>query len=131
MKIYDPLSNENYVRFALAHYQNPTCRSSEELTADLENTPKYIKRLLFKYHKGGELRERLIANHIIVFTNIFGNIPGTLLLFHKIEPEVHYLLLPFLRKLQIIPPNFQISRINFDEFDKDEFLEQRLGELAS
>ena len=64
---------------------------------------KYLKRLLKKYHEGGELKERLILNHIIVLTNVFGvEASGTLLLF-KIEREYWSELKTFMRYLNMIP----------------------------
>ena len=65
------LTEQNFVMLALKTYENPACQSMEEFQEDL-NRIKYIKRLLSKYEKSGELRERLILNHIIVLNNLFG-----------------------------------------------------------
>ena len=58
------LNNENYVMFAMQHYDNPAGATIEEFYEDL-NTLKYVKRLLVKYERSGVLRERLLLNHII------------------------------------------------------------------
>ena len=41
----------------------------------------YVKRLIRKYKSSGDLKERLILNHIIVLTNVFGVEPAIRMLF--------------------------------------------------
>ena len=69
--IFDELNEENFTLFAIRHYDNPQCTSTEEFYEDIRRF-RYLKRLLKRYLKSGELRERLILNHLIVLSNLFG-----------------------------------------------------------
>jgi hypothetical protein len=60
----------NFLLVAAQHYNNPQCASTEEFYNDLQRI-KYMKRLLNRYLATGELSERLLLNHIIVFFNVF------------------------------------------------------------
>ena len=72
--------------YAIKHYQNPSCQGMEEFYDDMKRF-KYIKRLFRKYKETGELKERLLLNHIIVLYNLFGADAASTLLFFKIELE--------------------------------------------
>ena len=97
-----PLTEDNYTFFAMKAYSNSQCKSLDEFHEDLNRT-KYLKRLFRRYHGTGQLRERLILNHIIIFYNVFGVEPATRLLFFKIEEELHPLLKTFLVYLNYCP----------------------------
>ena len=84
--MFENLSNENIVMFALKHYDNPQCEGEKEFHDDMKRF-KYIKRLLRKYKDHGVLKERLILNHIIVLNNVFGPDACSTLLLFKIEQE--------------------------------------------
>ena len=79
------LDENTFLVFAIKHYYNPGCMGMQELEDDLKRI-KYIKRLLNRYHKTGEVNERLVINHLIVLYNVFGN-AATDILFFKLEPE--------------------------------------------
>lgn len=96
----DRVNENNFLLFAAKHYDNPQCHSTEEFYNDLKLF-KYIKRLFIKYHEYGELRERLILNHITILYNIFGA-ATTEMLFFKLE-GYHSLLKPFLILLRRMP----------------------------
>ena len=84
--IFDELNEENFTLFAIRHYDNPQCTSTEEFYEDIRRF-RYLKRLLKRYLKSGELRERLILNHLIVLSNLFG-VDNTLkMLEFKLEKE--------------------------------------------
>ena len=97
-----PLDNDNYVMFAMKHYDNPQCVDIGEFEDDLNRT-KYLKRLFKKYENSRVLKERLILNHIIIFNNVFGVSSAARLLFFKIEEEFHPLLKTFLVYLNYLP----------------------------
>lgn len=99
-----PLTEENYVLYAMRAYNNPQCTSIEEFHEDLNRT-KYLKRLLRRYKTTGSLRERLILNHIIIFFNVFGVEAASRLLFFKLEEDLHPLLKTFLVYLNFLPQN--------------------------
>jgi hypothetical protein len=86
MDIFEELNEENFTLFAIRHYDNPQCTSTEEFYEDIRRF-RYLKRLLKRYHKNGELRERLILNHLIVLNNLFGVEHAIRMLHYKIEEE--------------------------------------------
>jgi len=95
------LTNDNFVLFAMHHYDNPECHGVTEFEDDL-NRFKYLKRLLYRYKQHGELKERLVINHLIVLYNVFG--PATTkMLFFKIEQEFWPQLKTFLVFLNYMP----------------------------
>ena len=63
----------------------------------------YIKRLLTKYCASGEIKEKLILNHIIILSNVFGVEATTRLLFYKLEEEDYGIIKPFLIFLNFLP----------------------------
>lgn len=88
------LTNQNFTLYAARYYDNPNCLDAEEFNEDLARI-KYIKRLFNKYQETGELKERLIVNHLIIFFNMFGTVPGARMLFLKLG-EYGSILAPFL-----------------------------------
>ena len=98
--------------FAMKHYDNPQADGEEEFQEDIKRY-KYLKRLLKKYHETGALKERLILNHIIVLTNVFGvEASGTLLLF-KIEQKYWPVIKTFMVYLNMIRED-ELSNIGID-----------------
>ena len=82
---FDELNEDNYVLFAIKHYDNPQAATKEDFFEDMRRF-KYIKRLLKKYHKGAEVKLNLLLNHIIIIYNVFGD-AAPLLLFYKMERD--------------------------------------------
>ena len=97
----DKLDESNFFVYAAKHYDNPYCYDTIEFYDDL-NRFKYLKRLFSRYQETGELKERLILNHIIVLYNLFGVEPTTRMLFLKLRGFDHYLK-PFLVLLNYMP----------------------------
>lgn len=113
------LNEENFLLYAIKNYDNPECKSMTEFEEDL-NRFVYLKRLFRKYHKTGELKERLILNHIITFYNVFGVQAATKILFYKIEPELHYILKTFLVYLNYVSNEVPKSEMYILNIDMDE-----------
>ena len=88
------LDDSNFMLYAAANYDNPQCYDTDEFYDDLKRF-KYLKRLLNRYKETGELKERLILNHLTVIYTVFGSTPATRLLFFKLEGYFN-LLKPFL-----------------------------------
>jgi hypothetical protein len=112
----DKLSPNNFVLYAMKMYSNPLCTGIEEFKEDIMRI-KYIKRLLLKYKNNGELKERLILNHLIILQNVFGAEACTRILFYKLPKELHSYLKTFLDYLQYLPleiPEIDLSKINVD-----------------
>ena len=106
------LSEDNFLLYAMHHYDNTQCHSLQEFEEDLKRF-LYLRKLLNRYKKDGELKERLILNHIIVLYNLFGD-ALTDMLFHKIEEEYWPTLVTFLVYLNRIPED-QYSDIQLDQ----------------
>ena len=78
---FDELNESNYLLFAIKFYDNPQSVTREDFEDDLKRI-KYIKRLLKRYKKDGELKTHLILNHLTVLFNVFdeekaGIVPNT------------------------------------------------------
>ena len=101
MKLYEALDDNNYMMFAVKHYDNPQAVTVEDFQEDLKKF-KYIKRLLKRYKKTGELKTHLLLNHFICLYNVFGD-AATPLLFFKIDDDLWPVLKTFLMFLQRIP----------------------------
>jgi hypothetical protein len=82
-------------------YDKPNCIMSE-FEEDLKRL-KYVRRLIKRYKATGELKERLILNHIIILSNVFGVEPTVRMLFYSIQPEDHEILKTFLLFLNYMP----------------------------
>jgi len=95
------LNNDNFVLYAMHNYDNPECHGVTEFEDDL-NRFKYLKRLFYRYKERGELKERLVINHLIVLYNVFGT-ATTKMLFFKIEKEFWPQLKTFLVFLNYMP----------------------------
>ena len=113
MKLFEQLNEDNFLLFAAKHYYNPRCIDADEFYEDLSRF-KYIKRLVNRYVRGGNLVERLILNHIIVVLNVFGNESGILMLMYKVGPEGLPALKSFLLHLKAIKEN-ELATVNHDE----------------
>ena len=99
--MYEKITNENVMMFAIRHYDNPQCEGEKEFQDDLKRF-KYIKRLLRKYDETCVLKERLLLNHFIVLNNVFGADACATLLLFKIQKEYWSALKAFLLYLNIL-----------------------------
>ena len=82
---FDDLSSDNVMLYAMKVYDKPNCIMSE-FKEDMKRF-NYLKRLFFRYRKIGEVKERLILNHLVVLYNVFGPEAATRLLFYKVAKE--------------------------------------------
>ena len=112
--IFNELNEDNFLLFAIKHYENPQAVTKEDFEKDL-NHFKYIKRLLKRYKKSGELKTHLILNHFIILYNIFGE-ATTPMLFFKIERDLWPSLKSFILFLNRLPeyPRSGIHDIQVD-----------------
>jgi hypothetical protein len=125
---YDKLTNENYHFFAMKHYHNPNVKGVEEFHEDL-NAQKYIKRLIRRYLQNGELKERLILNHIILFYNVFPGKAATRMLLFKQDEEAYPVLKSFLRFLDKIDGRETIEGVAFSKIQSDKHVDKVLKEI--
>ena len=120
---FNELTNENYLMFALLHYDNPHCIDIKEYFEDVRKL-KYIKRLFNRYKEDDVLKERLILNHIISFYNVFDNEAASRLLFFRVGKEYHSLLKTFLVFLSKMP-----DKINENLYSSDIQLDDKITKI--
>jgi hypothetical protein len=111
---FDQLNEDNFLLFAIKNYENPQAVTKDDFNRDL-NHFKYVKRLLKRYKKTGEIRTHLLINHFTVLYNVFGE-ATTPMLFFKIESEMWSQLKTFMVFLNKIPdyPKTDIHDIPID-----------------
>ena len=68
--MFENLNESNFQLFAMKNYTNPNCTDMLEFYDDLKRIG-YLKRLFRKYKETGELKDRLIINHLLVLYNTF------------------------------------------------------------
>ena len=114
--IFTELTSENFLLFAIKHYENPQAVTKEDFEKDL-NHFKYIKRLLKRYRNTGELKAHLLLNHFIILYNIFGE-GTTAMLFYKIEEEMWEIMKTFVVFLDKLPeyPHCYIHDVVIDDY---------------
>jgi len=102
------LTNKNFLLYAAKNYKNVNISSTSEFHDDIKRVI-YIKRIFLKYKKSGELKERLILNHLIVLYNVFEEDAINRILFLKLSTQLS-LLKPFLVFLNKLP--YCVYKIN-------------------
>ena len=112
--LFNELTEENFLLFAIKNYENPQAVTKEDFDKDL-NHFKYIKRLLKRYKNTGELKTHLLLNHFIILYNIFGE-ATTPMLFFRIERDLWDSLKTFVVFLNKLPnhPKCYIHDIQMD-----------------
>lgn len=105
------LNDKNFIIYAATNYQNPACSTTDEFYEDLKRI-KYIKKLCTRYQETGELKERLILNHVIVLSNVFKPDVLCRILWLKMASQFSYVK-PFLIFLGICLP--KIYRVKNEE----------------
>ena len=98
---FDELNKDNFLLFAIRHYDNPSSQTQEEFEEDLRKF-KYVKRWLKKYHESGIVNSHLLLNHLIVIFNCW-NDAAIPMLFFKMESQYWSYLKSFLTYLQRLP----------------------------
>jgi hypothetical protein len=126
-KMTEKLTENNFLLFAMHHYDNPQCHSVVEFEEDMKRF-LYLKKLFTRYSQNGELRERLILNHIIVLYNIFGD-AATTMLFYKLEEKYWRSLVTFLVYLDRMPEEISQYGIILSEIELDETVIKALRKI--
>ena len=114
----EKLNEANFLIYAMHHYDNTQCYSLAEFEDDLKKF-LYLKKLLSRYKNNGDLKERLILNHIIVLYNLFGD-ATTKLIFYKVEENCWDILVTFLVYLDRMPETLPDYGIVLSEVILDE-----------
>ena len=127
----DTLTDDNFLMYAIKHYNNPSCRGIQDFNDDLRRL-RYIKRLLGRYRQTGVIKERLVINHLVVFFNVFGVEAATRMLFFKIKESLWPELKTFLVYLNYMPQVVIVSnglRLPESEIPLDQVLVEILRKL--
>jgi hypothetical protein len=98
---FENLTIDNVMIFALKAYDKPNCIMSE-FKEDLKRF-NYLKKLFRRYRKFGEIKERLVINHLVVLNNVFGPEVATRLLFFKLSKDDYSTLKTYLLFLSCMP----------------------------
>ena len=123
MGLFDKITIKNFNAFALQNYDDPQCEDIEDFHEDLRRF-RYLKRLLFRYHESGELRERLMLNHVITILNVFGFEASMRMLRFKIKDDVYWASI----KTMLLYLGY--ITLDFDtQIPVDDHLTQKLTEL--
>lgn len=112
---------------AMQHYDNSQCTSMAEFEEDLKRFG-YLKKLFGRYKENGDLKERLILNHIIVLYNLFG-IVTVELLFFKLEKQYWNALATFLVYLERMPQEVPEFNIKLNELEIDQTIIDALRKI--
>jgi hypothetical protein len=97
----EPLTERNWLLYAARNYQNPQSCGTDEFKRDLKMF-KYVKKAITRYEATGELKERLVLNHLTTLCNLFGPEPMVRLVFLKMPNHLSYVV-PFLLTLSVMP----------------------------
>jgi len=125
--LYEPLSEDTFLLYAIKMYDNPNCIGISEFYDDL-NRIKYIKRLFNKYDLKKTLKDRLLLNHILILNNVFGVEACSRILFFKTEARYHSYLKTFLYFLQILPK--RVPEVRIDDIPLDHRIMKVLKEIV-
>jgi len=126
----DNIHDDNFLIFAMKAYNSPNCIQSE-FEEDLKRL-KYVKRLIKRYRVTGELRERLILNHITILGNVFGVESAVRMLFYKLDRNDFDILKTFLLFLNYMPKmiyGIRGNNINSSDITVDFFVAKRLRDI--
>ena len=105
------LHDGNFLIYAAKSYDRPHILQ-QEFEDDLKRI-KYVKRLLRKYRQTGEFKERLVLNHVIILSNVFGIEATVNMLFFKVDQEDYPVLKTILIYLNYMPTHLKVS---FDKY---------------
>jgi len=99
--MFDELNESNILLYAAKSYDKPNCLDSE-FDEDYKKI-RYIKRLLQRYRLTGEIKERLLLNHLVIAQNVFGIEASTRMLFLRIDKRDWSVLKTFLVYTSAMP----------------------------
>ena len=127
----EKLNDDNFLFYCAKYYDNPQCHSTEEFIEDLKRI-KYIKKLITRYIDSGELKDRLILNHLIILYNVFGAEHMARILYLKMRVQFKYIK-PFLILLGVLPEKIynikEEAVINTDSIPMDGVIVQALRKV--
>jgi len=110
--MFREITKDNWLLFAQQNYDNPTVETEIEFYDDIKRF-KYLKRLFRKYEITGDIKIRLVLNHVIVLQNVFGAEAAITLLLFKIDKKYWKILKPVLDYLSYLYPH-ELNDVVYD-----------------
>ena len=111
--MFKEITKDNWLLFAQQNYDNPTLEKEEEFYDDIKRF-KYLKRLFRKYEITGDIKIRLILNHLVVLQNVFGVEASVTLLLFKID-ERYWSILKTCLELSRLSISHELKDIETDK----------------
>ena len=111
--MFKEITKDTWLLYAQQNYDNPTFTKEQEFLDDLKRF-KYLKRLFRRYTLTGEIKVRLIVNHIVVLQNVFGVEAACVLLLYKIDELYWPILKTVLEHLDYLYPN-ELKDVKVDD----------------
>tara|TARA_Y100001956_G_C3973075_1_gene121695 strand:+ start:165 stop:527 length:363 start_codon:yes stop_codon:yes gene_type:complete len=111
--MFKEITKDTWLLYAQQNYDNPTFTKEQEFLDDLKRF-KYLKRLFRRYTLTGEIKVRLIVNHIVVLQNVFGVEAACVLLLYKIDEQYWSILKTVLEHLDYLYPH-ELNEVEIDE----------------
>lgn len=122
------LGESTFLLYAAKYYDNPHCHDITEFEEDMKRF-QYLRKLFGRYKQFGDLKERLILNHLIIIYNCFGT-EATNMLFMKLSDYQEYLK-PFVDYLNFMPEYIEYDGkiIYANKINSDLIIVEKLGEI--
>lgn len=122
------LEESTFLLYAAKYYDNPHCQDVAEFEEDLKRF-QYIRKLFSRYKQCGDLKERLILNHLIIIYNCFG--PNATNMLYMRLSEYHEFLTPFVSYLNFLPETIEYNNhlIETRKIEQDDLIIKRLKEI--
>lgn len=122
------LNEDNFMLYAAKAYDTKRSSGIDEFYSDLKRI-QYVKRLLRRYAESGDLKVRLILNHVVVLYNCFGP-AATHMMFFKL-PEYQSQLKAFALFLNYLPEFvvYDTELLNTHEIPIDQTIYRELQKL--
>jgi hypothetical protein len=96
------LTKNNFELYAAKHYQKDKWATTEDFKEDISRF-KYINRLVNRYYRDDDLKERLILNHIIILGNVLSPSVCAEILMSKTDRTLLSIVKTFLVYLNYLP----------------------------
>ena len=111
--MFKEITKDTWLLYAQQNYDNPTFTKEQEFLDDLKRF-MYLNRLFRRYTLTGEIKVRLIVNHIVVLQNVFGVEAACVLLLYKIDEQYWSILKTVLEHLDYLYPH-ELNEVEIDE----------------
>ena len=102
------LTKNNFELYAAKHYQKDKWSTDDDFKEDMSRF-KYINRLVNRYYRDDDLKERLILNHIIILGNVLGPEICAKILMSKTHITLKSIVKTFLVYLNYLPEDSYVE----------------------